>query len=347
MLAAKRRLPLAFLLSALLPFAGLPMLPYTAAILALTLWFGIIGRWTAVAVSLGLALGIGGLLLFYQHFASIPAFIHTVRGFTSVQHIPLSTVLRTRILGDSTPGADNLFTSFFGHPVEFSSQKTMFDYSAALLFALILFAAIRNRQHLEGSTQRHVFLAVAIVLTVPPLMHLAGHYRSMYRWMTYIPLCILAPKIAGELAAHSNDPALRRIAWLGFIAAIFIGIPMRTLFVIPSWSQRSPAPVTEAARAQVLPSDLVVCNFKVYFAARPFAKVVHVTGLAALGQFELIKNLPKEEISLLCLPPQDFPEVSRQVGGTWSKIPLDEAPYAPALKRSRYAVDFYRRAALD
>src|SRR5258707_9866082 len=54
------------------------------------------------------------------------------------------------------------------------------------------------------------------------------------------------------------------------------------------------APVTEAARAQILPSDVVVCNFKVYFAVRPFAKAVYATGLPALGQFDRIKNLPKE-----------------------------------------------------
>jgi len=86
----------------------------------------------------------------------------------------------------------------------------------------------------------------------------------------------------------------------------------------------------------------VVCNYKAYFAIRPHAKLVYACELPARGVLSRQPDLPTNDVSLLCLIPEDLSSVTNLIGGRWKKLPPDNSS-AAALARTRYAVDFYRR----
>ena len=122
-----------------------------------------------------------------------------------------------------------------------------------------------------------------------------------------------------------------------------MGVPLRTLAILPHWAERSTAPLDRMAAKIVQSSDVVVCNYKAYFSVRPRAKLVYAYGLPARGDFTRTNDLPANEVTLLCLFPEDFQIVTNVIGGAWGKIPLNGNAEAEALAKTRYAVDFYRR----
>jgi hypothetical protein len=129
---------------------------------------------------------------------------------------------------------------------------------------------------------RHgVFFVVVLTLLVPLIMHFAGHYRFLYRWMAYIPLTITVPWL---LSLESEIWQSKPLCWF-VIAIIGVSIasggPARTLVAILGWAERSTAPLEQAAAAVVHSDDVVVCTVKAWFAVRPHAKLVYCYGLPA------------------------------------------------------------------
>jgi len=129
----------------------------------------------------------------------------------------------------------------------------------------------------------------------------------------------------------------------GMCLSIFMGVPLRTLAIIPGWRARSITPLERVAARIARPTDVVVCEYKAYFALRPRTRLLYANGLVARGDFGKTKDLPTNEITLLCLPASTFESVTQIIGGKWKKVPLDGIPEAEALAKTRYAVDFYRR----
>ena len=64
---------------------------------------------------------------------------------------------------------------------------------------------------MDESQRKLIRFIIAVTLIVPPVMHFAGHYRSMYRWMTYIPLAIAVPRLLEREPMRAPSFA-RRIA---------------------------------------------------------------------------------------------------------------------------------------
>jgi hypothetical protein len=323
--------------SALLPAAGVPMLPYACLLIFIHAVVYRFERWDRIlCVVIGLFAGIGALFLFYSHFGSWAEFLNGVLPFTAIGKHKDSLMLR-KIVGID---GESLLVSFFGNPMEFLNQKTLFDYSAALLFLLVVVTApwrIGN-----DADRRFIRFIILVTLVVPPMMFLAGHYRSFYRWMTYIPLAIATPRVWELYNGAIQSTFIKRTAQAMIGLSILMGVPARTLAILPSWNARSPGPIERVASKVVQPSDVVLCDFKVYFAVRPRAVALWAIGLPAFGDLSLAKDLPTNEVSLLCVSPQTYDNAIKVVGGKWKKLPLT-GPEVDALNKTRYAVDFYRR----
>lgn len=336
--------------SALLPAAGVAMLPYAALLVLITLAvYGIANLGVLASIVTGVLAGIASLAAFYNHFSTVQTFVKLFLPNTSLGGTGTS-FWRAKIFGLSpgdrnfVRGDETFFTSFFGNPLEFLSQKTLFDYSAALLFlVVILFALPKMWRVADGRTRRFIVFIVAVTLLVPQLMHFTARFPSYYRWMVYVPLAVAVPRLLEIHAAATNNYFLRRLVFFVIGFSLFLGVPARTLAIIPGWTARSTTPVDRVAAQVVRPPDIVVCSYKVYFSIRPRAKLVYAYGITAGGVFDKIKNLPAKDISLLCLFPGDVGPVTQAVGGKWDKVPLDKIPEAAALAKTRYAVDFYRR----
>jgi hypothetical protein len=327
--------------SAFLPAAGLPTVPYAAALLAINLLvYRSLNVRLLTAIAAGIAAGAAGLVLFYLRASSLRPFLEIVLPSTALSR---QGNLARKILGTAVD-PDNLFTCFFGNPTEFLNPKIMFDYSAALLFILVVLLALRVWKSADAGSRKFIIHAVAVTLLVPPTMHLAGHYRSYYRWMTYVPLCIATPRMLEIYQEKALPPLLERVALAGICLSLFMGVPLRSLAIVPRWSERSPKPMERVAAQISSASDITICGFKVYFAVRPHVKVLYAYGITATGEFSRTKDLPKDEITLLCVTPGDFECVTNIIGGKWTRLSMDGVADAEALKQTRYAVDFYRRA---
>jgi hypothetical protein len=342
--------------SALLPFAGIPMLPYIA--LVTSIGFICLG-WAQIrllaSVCLGVASGTGLLVVFYSWFSSFQTFLANVLPLTMLgthggsgpkiwQANPASGAERwhMKIFGNQSD-PDNLLTCFFGNPASLLDQKTICDYSALLLFILFQAMAVNTWRSARTDVRRRIVLVVLLTIIIPPAMHLAGHYRSMYRWMTYIPLTIAVSWILGLRPEIIGRQPFRWMVFIILGMSLAAGVPARTLNIIPQWSKRSTAPMEHAAAAIVHPDDVVVCSMQAWFAVRPHARQVYCCDLIASGAFAYTIDLPTNRVSLLCLQSKDYTNVTRIVGGRWQKVPVGEPSVAAALEKTRYAMDFYRR----
>ncbi len=340
-----QRCLLAGLAALLLPWAGLPMIPYSALLAGVALvvlgwtWF-----WLFASVGVGIIGGVGLLVLFYNRFASFKLFVDIVLPFTGLNHVPAGhSSLFVKVWGES-PGADNLFTSFFGNPLSTIDPRTLGDYSAMALFALFLLVVMAGAWgQMDRSLKRKTLFVLALMLCIPPAMHLAGHYRSMYKWMTYVPLTVAvgwAAETAGRLGTLSR---LRFLPSAVISLAVFLGIPFRTITALPQWHQRSPRPAEAVAAHYVRPDDVIVCDRKFWFFVKSHARLVYLYNLPARGDFSRTADLPTNEVSLLGITPGSMEVVTGKLGTNWVKVPDAAIPGMAELRQTRYAVDFYRR----
>ena len=334
------------LASVLCPFAGVPMLPYVALVLLIQLAiyrFRNIGL--TVCVGAGFAIGAGLLLFYYQHFGILDHFLKFVHGAThnDTALIPPPRPPLTTIIFGQRLGEESLLTSFFGNPFVFENMKTMCDYSAVMLFLLFLPLALETWLGQDGRNCKFIPFVLLTTLVIPPVIQLAGHYWSDYRWMTYIPLAIAVPRLLELADGWTISPTVRRSVFALIGLSLFLGVPFRSLWTLPDWSARSLTPLEKVAAKVMRTNDVVICNFKTYFAVRPHAQLVFCSGLSAMGELRFIKDLPTNDVSLLCLFPTNLPVIVPWVGGKWKQVPLDDIPEAAALSRTRYGVSFYRR----
>jgi hypothetical protein len=328
------------------PLVGVPMLPFVGMMLLIFLAvYQFRGLPLAVSVGTGFTLGAGLLFLYFYHFGVLGHFLKFVHGAThnDTGTPALVPTLKTILFGEQL-GEESLLTSFFGNPMNYSvNMKTLFDYSAFLLFILFVLLASKIWRVTNGPIHRLILFILATTLVLPPVIQLAGHYWSDYRWMTYIPLTIAVPRLLELSQEFSCAPMLRRAAFGVIGLSLSLGLPARSLLAVPDWSERSVTPLERVAARVVQPSDVVICQCRTYFAIRPHAQLVFCTGLSAMGEFRFIKDLPTNQVSLICLYPTNVAEFASIAGGKWKKVPLDNVPEAAALSHTRYAVEFYRR----
>lgn len=333
---------LAALAAAFLVPTGLSMGPYVCVAGFLMVVFF---RWrflpSVLAVGLGMVAGIGLMALFYGHFSAWGTFLGQVLTLTSLGSVHHASALHSRIFG--RPGFDSLFTCFFGNPLVTMDPITMCDYSALMLFLMLCLLGATAWKTAAREDRRFFLFAVALTLTVPPALHMTGHYRSFYRWMTYVPLCITTVKLLEMHLKSRVSVAVPKIAMGVMGVSFLLGVPLRTAVALPGWSQRSMQPLVQAAQGVAQPADIALVDRLAYFAVRPRVQLIYAYGISARGDFSLTVDFPTNQVSLLCLKPGEIAEITNRIGGNWEKIPSDKIPDAEAMAQTRYAMEFFRR----
>ena len=309
--------------AALAPFAGLQLLP--ASVLYCGLLFLFQGR-TAVpkgaAIGAGLAVGIVGLYAFYASHGVWEGF----RASTSAVG-----VIGQGLLG-KLRDLPRVYTA---------DKSSLFLFAAAL--ALV---AARGRNALRRGPLE---FGLAAFLAIPACLQLAAKFPIYYAWMVYGPLAV------GVTATLANDaPPLalpaRAFALAGIAAACLVGLPARLVGVGLLWPSRDPALAAEYVAGHIAPGDVVLGDFKAYYAVKGRA-----AGFFAPTYLGIMRPEEKAAVTALLLKEEDLARARQSLGGDWHEagpaFPAGRVEPGLVHKLMRefadenYALHLYRRAA--
>ena len=263
-------------LAALLPFAGLHLLPY-AGLLGLAA-VATCGKtaWRRLAVpAIGLALGLGLLAVLHRSAGTwtlATAFVAAERG-----------------LG-LTPRLAQI-------PRALCADPSLLPLVAFLLGgALVRGAAGADARAADSApatvragrswTADPVLVVTLTALLVPAWMVAAGKYTPYYGWMAFVPalggVLHVLDRAAGPAAIRAGRRGLRTgIGVLALGAAAAIGLPLRLALCTLEWRQRDYAPVVRFVESHLRADEAVLTSSETYYAV---ARHCHETVLpAALG----------------------------------------------------------------
>ena len=291
-----RRL-LLFALGALVPLAGLQLLPFFGILALTVLWFR---RRAALAdvVSFfaGLLTGGLGLLLVYQHEGVLGYFIKLFR-FTAV-----GTASKSRISG--------LATSFVQDP----------SYIVAMLAAAGLACLSAAR---ETGARRPLVLGLILGAAIPVALHLTGVYPLYYCWMGFMPLAIL---LCVGRARMRKAGLLPRWSSVALFAIVGVGLPLRLAVTVLQWSQRSYAPVEQLVRANVSGQDVALVSPAAYYAVRTVARRTLYDGFKTSrdGADAILTPEERRSITRLVVSPARYDDLTGILGSAWRKVSSTE-----------------------
>lgn len=313
-----------FSVAALLPFAGLQLLP---ALLLFSVIFclavGRAARRSALAALSGAATGCAGLWLFYRSF-------HVWQGFrVSTSAIGLIGV--------------SLLTKLKNLPAAYLHDKS------AVILAVLLIALLAAGSRLRDERSiRLLGVTGLIVAVLPAALHLTGKFPIYYGWMIFVPLVVIVFH-AAERFTMNAPTGMRVLTIAGLTAAAAAGLPLRMAAVAASWSERDPAIVERFVRSSLAPRETVLADFKTYFAvrangARPFLP----TYLPA------IRSSERASVTAMVVRDRDFQAAQALLGGEWRatgiRLPAVHTPSwvrrtMAEAREEDYAISVYRRVA--
>jgi hypothetical protein len=276
---------LLFLLGAFLPLAGLQLIPASALICLLLLLF--VGRSavskTAVLGS-GVVAGIGCLYLLYSQHGVWQAF----RASTSAVGAIGSGV------ADKLRGLPKVYTG---------------DKSGLLLLlaALVLVAVVPAlRSHWR---RQPLMFGIAAALVIPAALQLAAKFPIYYAWMALLPLL---SGVVNALERPAIPVPARVFAWGAIVLASLIGLPTRLAVVAANWDARSLQPIDRFVASEVRAGDVVVGDFKAYYALKPRVRAYYAhTYLGIMTPEE------RGSVNVLLVRDEAMPAVQRALGGHW------------------------------
>lgn len=272
--------------AALAPFAGLQLLP--ASVLYCGLLFLFQGRPAIpkiIAVGLGLAAGVAGLYAFYASHGVWDGF----RASTSA----------VGVIGQGLLGK-------IAHlPKVYTADKsTVMLFLAALLLAVVRGRSAWRRGPLE--------FGLAAAVAIPGCLQLAAKFPLYYSWMVYIPLALGVVTGTLATAAPPVAPRARAMALAAIAVACLVGLPARLAGIVSLWPSRDPALVQEYAAEHIAPDDVVLGDFKGYYAVRARA-----AGFFAPTYLGIMRPDEKAAVTALLLRQEDAGRAMQVLGGPW------------------------------
>jgi len=286
-----------FVLAALVPWAGLQLLPYLALLGLLVLLL----RGEAAVADL-LTVGLGCL----AGVVCLAAFLLE----NGVWHEFLKSV--SILSGTGRSIADRLATALVAPFTEPSSILLL----AAL--GLILVSALRRGDYRLRSPLAAGLLAGVLV---PCFLALAGKYARYYCWMAFIPMAAAA---AAELQSGRAWP-VRKLVMPLLLLACAAGLPARLAVTCREWGLRDPGPVDQIVAEQVRPTDWVYSEYEAYYPAKKTAAVLFLPPYAGLipgmkGRQPALSAAERERVDLLILKPSTEQETLQFFAGRWSLV---------------------------
>ncbi len=335
-LAIKRRrvrFVVALFLAALIPWAGLQLIPYVAMMSLLLLVLRGKGAIPDVlAVVAGGILGSLALAAFFMQHGVWNDFLIACK-IQSGARLPFSHRLIRLIVAQ------------------------VVDPSAVLLLFALVIVAIASIKRREGPRQSAAKVGVLVGAFLPCAMGFIGRYTCYYSWMAFIPM---AAAFASAIERPKAGRFVKGIAVAIAILACGVGLPARLLVVCLEWDLRNVARVEKFVASHIRPTDQVFSIYEAYYPAKALAKSVVLPTyigepFAPDSPPGAITRLERERINVLILKPDCVLRSLEFFGGDWRQVarytgdPLARMALLKHLKfgSKPYDVIIYRRLDSD
>ena len=335
-LAIKRRrvrFGVALFLAALIPWAGLQLIPYVAMMsLLLVALRGRDAIPDILAVVAGGMLGSLALAAFFMQHGVWDDFLHACKIQSG-----------TRLL--------------FSHRLIRLIVAQVVDPSAVLLLFALVIVAIASIKTSEGPRRSAAKVGVLIGACLPCAMGFIGRYSCYYSWMAFIPM---AAAFAGAIERPNAGRFVKGIAVAIALLACGVGLPARLLVVCLEWDLRDVTKVEKFVTSHIRPTDEVFSIYEAYYPAKASAKSVVLPAyigepFAPDSPAGAITREERERINVLILKPDCVLRSLEFFGGEWRQVgryagdPLARVALLKHLKfgSKPYDVIIYRRLDSD
>jgi len=314
-----------FLAGTYMPWTGLQLLPAAVVTCGVLLLFRLRDSFWK-GLSLGSGIATGGVFLFFLYRS------HNVWD-----------AFRASTSGIGTIGG-SLASKLARLPGSYSHDKSGLLLLVACLVVLCSCLFSRNLGQLK------FLLGVAVLaVALPAALQLAGKFPVYYGWMTFLPLSL---GLAHTLEQKKNlNGGIRAFALCAVLLAATVGLPLRLLAIGARWNEHDAQAVSELTRRNVRQGDVVIGDFKTYYALKQTAKEVYLpTYLDAITPDE------RKSVTLMILRPEDVKRAGALLSeGTWTESresppsllvkanPLDRI--CREFQEEEYSVTIFRREA--
>ena len=285
-------------LAALIPWAGLQLIPYIAI---MSLLLVVLRRRHAIPdVSAVVAGGILGSLTLAAFFMGHGVWNDFLAACTIQSGTRLTMAQR---LGRA-----------IGAP--------LVDPSAVLLLAALVIAATASIIRSEGRGRWVPAVGVLLGAGLPCAMGLLGRYTCYYSWMAFIPM-------SAAFARTIETPNVGRFAkgtvFAVALLACGVGLPARLLVVWFEWDLRDTAKVDKFVASQLRPTDQVYSIYEAYYPAKSLAKGVMLPAyigepIAPDSPPGAITRDERKRVNVLILKPDCVESSLRFFGGEWRQV---------------------------
>ncbi len=284
--------------SALLPWAGLQLIPFTAIASALLLLVrGRSALREVVSIAAGGAFGSAALVGFFKVQGVWPEFLRSVT-----------------LLGGARRSLASRAADALRAPITEPSGLLLL-IALALLFA---FEIRRGRPRLRSP----LTLGLIAGLVIPCGLAFLGKYMRYYAWMSTIPMsACLAVSLGGESVSRKG----RLIVAPVLLLACLVGLPARLMVTALEWSLRDPNPVDRLILGQIRPDDWVFTEYEAYYPAKRSAKTVilppYIGDTSGLGNIAPpITTSERDRVNVLIVKPETSAARFAFFGGFWKLV---------------------------
>lgn len=314
----RRRFAMLVTCSALVPLAGVQLMPYVVLLCLLTLL--VLGTSAAKEICAVAAGGILGSACLYALLSANGVWPQFVSAIVHASHV-------------DDPIKARMMQAWKGLHIDYSKCVI-----TCFLMLAMLVRVFRGRVQFRSPVVIGLFFAVVVPVTIG----LVGKFPRYYAWTAFIPMSICA-----IMVVQQSWNRTRPFAFLLPVVAVacLVGLPARLTLTALEWDARDYAPVEEFVERHVNSNDCVYCEPAAYYPAKRKAATVFLPSYKSVMSPE-----EKAEVTLLIVSADSFQAVGSFLGGQWERIEAYSSveggisrPFRRNLGARLYDLAVYRR----
>jgi hypothetical protein len=177
----------------------------------------------------------------------------------------------------------------------------------------------------KGDFQWRSLLSFGLFLSLvlPLALLTVAKFPTYYSWMLFVPLALC---VCSSLAKMQGGFFLRFGTRTALAAVCLTGLPLQLLAASYDWRARDDGPVQQIITENVTTNDWVLCDYQVYFAAKPLAQRVFLPDYT-----KLLTPEEEDKLTLLIGNEEAVSKWRSMLGGEWTLATERAATPGPTL----------------